>query len=408
MKPVGGVPGLYLQVTPSGSKSWIGRLTIGGKRRELGLGGYPEVSLSQAREVTRELRRKIRDGIDPLLEKATARAAIAAEERRRLLFKDAVEQYLDTKVDAFSNKKHRAQWRSTLATYAMPEIGELEVGAIEVQDVLRVLSPIWTTKTETAKRLRGRIEAVLNWATVKGHRAGDNPARWQGNLKELLPSPSHVRPVQHQPALSLIEAPEWYADLKSREGIGAYALRFLCLTAARSEMVRGASWKEIDFALGLWTVPATRMKMKREYRSPLSYSAIAILNELRESHPQDSTQLIFPAVRGGMISDMTLSATMKRMHAAANQVSASRTPTNDKYVDTQTKRPAVPHGLRSTFRDWAAEMTEYPGELAELALAHRISSRTEAAYRRGDMIEKRREMMEDWAHFLEGGTTDGR
>ncbi|MES2844872.1 MAG: integrase arm-type DNA-binding domain-containing protein [Pseudomonadota bacterium] len=398
MVAVGGVAGLYMQVTPKGGKTWVLRVRVGLKRRDIGLGGFPTVTLSQARDKAREVRDMIERGIDPVEERKAAKATLVMSQRRGLLFKDAVDRALTSKLDAFRNEKHRDQWRSTLDKYAIPELGDLFVHQIDTAAVLRVLQPIWATKTETATRVRGRIEAVLSWATVAGHRTGDNPARWAGNLKELLPAASKVAKESNHPALQLDDAPRWLADLRSRDGIPARALEFVALTAARSGEVRGAEWDEIDLERGLWIIPAHRMKMQREHRVPLTVDAINLLKALPRFA---DNPLVFPAVRGGKLSDMTLSMLMKRMHTAA-------TDRNEKgFIDRVSKRPAVPHGLRSTFRDWVAERTQYPGEMAEVALAHHISSAVEAAYRRGDMIEKRRAMMGAWSNFLTGKDGSG-
>lgn len=398
MMPVGGVAGLYLQLTPKGGKSWILRMLIGGSRRDIGLGGYPTVTLSQAREKAREARDKVERGIDPVEERKAARARLIEARRKGMLFSEAVDKALAAKLDAFRNEKHRAQWRSTLDNYAIPEIGALPVGEIDTAAVLRCLQPIWATKTETATRLRGRIEAVLSWATVAGHRTGDNPARWAGNLKELLPAASKVAKESNHPALQLDDAAAWLADLRKREGFPARALEFLALTAARSGEVRGAAWDEIDLDKALWIIPAHRMKMQREHRVPLTAEAVALLKALPKL---DDNPLVFPGARGGQLSDMALSMLMKRQHTAAVGAGGKG------YLDRVSKRPAVPHGLRSSFRDWVAERTSYPGDMAEVALAHRISSAVEAAYRRGDMIEKRRRMMADWADFLSGRALGG-
>lgn len=392
---VGGVAGLYLQLTPKNGKTWILRMRIGDRRRDIGLGGFPTVTLAQAREKARDARAKVEAGIDPVEERKVARAKLVAERKRGMLFAEAVEKALGAKLDAFKNEKHRKQWRATLDAYAQPELGKMAVQDIAVQDVLRVLQPIWQTKTETASRLRGRIEAVLSWATVSGHRSGDNPARWAGNLKELLPAAAAVAVTDNQPALALEDAAAWFADLRDREGFGARAVEFAALTAARSGEVRGATWDEIDLEAAIWTVPAARMKMKREHRVPLTPAALALLEALPRL---EDTTFVFPAAKGGMLSDMTLSATMRRIHEAAKERAGGGDDAG--YLDPRNKRPAVPHGLRSTFRDWAAEKTQYSGDLAEVALAHRISSAVEAAYRRGDMIDKRRRMMTDWADFL--------
>lgn len=395
---VGGVPGLHLQITAKAGRSWVLRAKVGSKRRDFGLGGFPAVTLAQAREKARDMRSKIENGIDPIAERKAAQAALVAAQRRGLTFADAVDKALAAKLDAFKNAKHRQQWQNTLATYAIPDLGRMLVQDIDTQDVLRVLQPLWATKTETASRLRGRIEAVLSWATVAGHRAGDNPARWAGNLKELLPPPSKVAKEGNQPALTLDDAPRWFAALQAREGFGARALEFAALTASRSQEVRGAVWDEIDLDNALWIIPAERMKMDREHRVPLSPHAVELLKALPKL---ENNPLVFPAARGGKLSDMTLSATMKRMHEADITAGGAG------YLDRQSKRPAVPHGLRSTFRDWAAEMTTYPGEMAEVALAHKISNSVEASYRRGDMIEKRRRMMADWAGFMGGASRSG-
>jgi integrase len=388
---VGGVPGLHMQITPNGGRSWVLRVKVGSMRRDIGLGGFPGVTLAMARDKAREARTKIENGIDPVEERKAMKAALVAAQRRGLTFADAVDKCLTAKLDAFKNAKHRQQWENTLATYAIPDLGKMLVQDITTQDVLRVLQPIWVDKTETASRLRGRIETVLSWATVAGHRTGDNPARWAGNLKELLPPPSKVANEGNHPALSLDDAPRWFAALQAREGFGARALEFLTLTATRSQEVRGAQWDEIDLDKALWVIPGTRMKMGKEHRIPLSDRAVALLKALPRL---EGNPLAFPAARGGQLSDMTLSATMKRMHEA--EVTSGGTG----FIDRTSKRPAVPHGLRSTFRDWVAERTTYPGDMAEVALAHSISNAVEASYRRGDMIEKRRRMMADWSNFL--------
>lgn len=399
MVAVGGVIGLYMQLSPGGGRSWVLRILVGAKRRDIGLGSFPTVTLSQAREKAREAREKIGLGIDPVEERKAAKASLIAAQNRGLTFDKATEHYLAAKLDAFKNAKHRQQWQNTLAQYASPELGKLLVQDIAVQDVLRVLHPLWADKTETASRLRGRIESVLSWATVAGHRTGDNPARWAGNLKELLPAPSKVAKEGNQPALTLDDAPRWFVSLRGREGMGARALEFLALTAARSQEVRGAEWSEIDLGAGLWIIPAVRMKMGREHRVPLAADAIALLHALPR---MEGNPLVFPAARGGQLSDMTVSAVMRRMNEA------DQAPGNSGFLDRVSKRPAVPHGLRSTFRDWVAERTNYPSEMAETALAHKISNAVEAAYRRGDMIERRRRMMGDWAEFLAGARMEAK
>lgn len=411
MVAVGGVAGLYLQLTPKGGKSWILRTTVGTKRTDIGLGGFPTVTLAQAREKAREARDKLERGIDPVAERKAAKERLIAARRKGMTFADAIDKALAARLDAFQNEKHRDQWRNTLTQYAVPIIGALPVAEIDTAAVMRVLSQevtnkagnvngtLWHARTATASRLRGRIEAVLSWATVKGERSGDNPARWAGNLKELLPAASKIAVEGNHPALSLDDAPRWFAALRTRDGFGARALEFAVLTAARSGEVRGATWDEVDLERGLWTIPAARMKMKREHRVPLSPAAVALLKALPKL---EGNPLVFFAPRGGKLSDMTLSAAMKRMHETALAAGGAG------YLDPRCKRPAVPHGLRSTFRDWVAERTSFPGEMAEVALAHRISNAVEAAYRRGDMVDKRRAMMAAWAGFLSGTEVKGK
>lgn len=402
--PVGGVPGLCLQITPRGARSWILRVVVGEVRRDVGLGSYPGVTLAQARDKARAVRASIEAGVDPVAERKAAKAALVAAQRAgATTFAEAVEGALAARLDGFKNAKHRAQWRATLDAYATHVIGALRVQDVTVADVLRVLSQdvrdkagevegtLWQARPETASRLRGRIEAVLTWATVRGHRSGDNPARWAGNLRELLPAQSAT--VAHHPALALADAPRWFAALRKREGKGARAVEFAALTAARSGEVRGATWAEIDLEAALWIVPGARMKSGREHRAVLSPAAVALLRALPRAAGND---LVFPAPRGGQLSDMTLTAVMRRLHEA--DVAAGK----PGFVDRQSGRAAVVHGLRSAFRDWVSERTSFPGELAEIALAHRVGSAVEAAYRRGDQIEKRRRLMTDWSHFLAG------
>ncbi len=390
---VGGISGLLLQITPNGGRSWLLRVAIAGKRREIGLGGFPDVPLSQARDRARELKDQIRRGIDPVEERRRLLADLAIQRRRGMTFSDASDQCLAARLDGFQNSKHRQQWKNTLQTYAMPVLGKLLVDEITVQDVLQVLEPIWRTKTTTASRVRGRIETVLAWATVAGHRDGDNPARWAGNLKELLPPATKIAVQGHHPALQIDDAPRWFSALRKRKGVGARAVEFAAITAARSKEIRGARWEEVDLVNGIWTIPASRMKMDREHRVPLSRDAVTLLEALPRFH---DNSLVFPSSRGGEMSDMTLSATMKRMHETDIGNGGSG------FLDRVSKRPAVPHGLRSTFRDWVAERTHFAGDMAEIALAHKLANAVEASYRRGDMIEKRRRMMASWAEFLSG------
>lgn len=370
---VGGVAGLHLQVTKTGARSWILRCKFGTKRRDIGLGAYPGVTLAQAREKAREAREAIADGRDPIAERAAARSALAAQHGAAITFDECVVKYIDAKSAEWKNPKSAAQWSASLATYASPTIGKLQVGDVALAHVLKILEPIWGTKTETATRVRGRLENILDWATVRGFRKGDNPARWRGHLDKLLAKPSKVAKVEHHAALPIDAVNGFIVDLRKREGLAARALEFLILTAVRSGEARGATWSEIDINSRVWVIPAERMKAGREHRVPLSDAAVELLKGL--PHLAD-TNLVFPAPRGGQLSDMSLLAVMRRMN-----------------VD------AVPHGFRSTFRDWAAERTNYPRDVAEMALAHTIGDKVEAAYRRGDLFEKRARLMADWAKF---------
>ena len=391
---VGGVSGLHLRINDGDGRSWILRAVVNGKRRDIGLGGFPDVPLSTAREVARLTREKIRSGIDPVSERIEQRKQYAADQRRGLTFGDAVQRFLDSgKLDALQNAKHRAQWRSTLETYAVAKLGNKPIAEIEVNDIKSVLDPIWMTKHETAKRVRSRLEAFFAWSKVGGIYVGENPAAWKGNLKELMPVFKKDALKQHHPALALDDVCRWFALLNTRAGLAARAMEFLVLTAARSSEIRMATWDEIRFDVKTWIVPASRMKMRREHRVPLTAAMLRLLEDL----PRVSgTDLIFPSQRLKPMSDMTLAAVMKRMHAS--EIMADR----KGWIDPVLNRPAVPHGLRSTFRDWVAEKTDYPGDMAEIALAHKVGSAVELAYRRGDMIEKRYEMMVDWGDFLSG------
>jgi integrase len=381
---VGGVTGLNIQITPSNAKSWILRATVGGKRRMIGLGGYPDVSLAQARERARETRDAIWHGVDPIAERQAAQAALRAEQARAMTFKDAFERFMETKDNELGDSKEGAKWRSTIETYALPVLGKMPVSEIEVRDILRVLEPIWLEKTNTAQRLRGRIEAILAWATVGGYRTGDNPARWKGNLDVILPKPSRVAAADNRAAVALADVPDWFKDVMQRDTPPAKALAFIAMTACRSGEVRGMRWSEVDLESGIWTIPAERMKQRTEHRIPLSSDALALLRNM----PQDG-ELVFPSARGKEMYDAAISKVMREV-------------CQDRYLDRRSGRPAVPHGLRSTFRDWAAERTEYPREMAEIALAHTVGSEAERAYRRSDMMERRRVMMEAWGRFLRG------
>lgn len=368
--PVGGAAGLHLRITDSGSRLWVHRIMVDGKRRDIGLGRFEDVSLSQARDAARDKSRLVRQGLDPLPSLQLAPVAKVVR-----TFRATAEEYVESKRDGWRNEKHRAQWTATLEAYAYPDIGEKDVGEIGIDDVLRVLRPIWTSKTETATRLRGRIESVLGYAAVRDGRNGINPASWRGVLDKILPAPDKVRTREHHPAMPIAEAPAFMRALEEVGGMSALALRFLILTAARSGEVRGASWSEVDLHAGIWAVPAERMKAGAAHRVPLSTQVLALLQGLPRFAGSD---LLFPSPRGGQLADMAMTALMRRRSLAY-----------------------VPHGFRSTFRDWAGDHTEYPREIVEAALAHAVGNRVEAAYRRKDALERRRPLMQDWANFLE-------
>ena len=366
--------GLYLQVTAAGARTWIYRFTLQGRTRDMGLGSLSAVTLSEARTRALEARRLKSAGIDPIGARDGQRATERAETAKQVTFKDAAEAFIKAHQAGWRNAKHCDQWRNTLATYVYPLIGALPVQQIDAGLVVRVLEPIWTTKAETAGRVRQRIEAVLDSATARGHRSGENPARWRGHLENLLPALSKVRRVQHHPALPYAEIGAFMAELRQQAGLAARAMELLILTATRTTEAIAARWSEIDLEQKIWTIPAERIKAGREHRIPLSPAAVALLRQLAETKVNE---FVFPGRPGKPLSNGALLALLKRMMGS----------------DLTT------HGFRSTFRDWAAEQTNFPREVAEMALSHAIGDKVEAAYRRGDLLEKRRRMMEAWAAF---------
>lgn len=379
---VGGVAGLGLQIAPSGSRSWVLRVMVGGKRRKMGLGGYPDVMPADARNGARIAKEKVRTGVDPIDEAKTAKKALFASRAQDVTFQSCAESYIEFHRTAWKNAKHEAQWQSTLATYAYPVIGDMWVRDVKLEHVMQVLEPIWTTKTETATRLRGRIESVLDSAITRGLYPGLNPARWKGNLNTLLPAPNKIKKVEHFKALPIQETPGFFAWLMQQEGVSAKALAFLILTNVRSHNVRHASWGEIDFQSNTWRIPGEdveggskqRMKAGVSHRVPLSKKAIELLKQLPRI---PGTDLIFPSPRKAVpLSDMAMNKVMRDANANG-----------------------VPHGFRSTFRDWVAEHTNFPREVAERALAHKVGDKVEAAYLRSDVFDKRRQLMEKWAAF---------
>jgi integrase len=368
--------GLRIVVSDTNAKKWVLRVTIDGKRREMGLGSYPDVSLARARELASEYRQLAKAGSDPILARQTARGATPT-------FTSCAARYIRSQRRGWRNLKHARQWVSTLKTYARPKIGSKPVDAVTTEDVLGILSPIWSTKTETAKRLQGRIENVLDYAAAHRYRGEVNPARWRGHLDKLLPKPARVKTVTHHPAMPYAEVPSFMRELAANSSISALALRFLILTATRTNEVLNAHWSEIDLKGATWTIPAERMKARREHRVPLSQAALDVLNALPRV---DSNPFAFPG--SGHAKPLSNMALLQLMRGMGYGVGANRA-------------NYVPHGFRSSFRDWSGEVSSFPREVAEMALAHAIESKVEAAYRRGDLFTKRRDMMQAWAGFLD-------
>jgi integrase len=381
--------GLFLYVRPNALRYWLFRYTPqGGKRREMGLGSAETrggVSLADARERAQVLRAIYKAGGDPLADRdamvAAAKAAAQTEAIKAISFNEAAARYIAAHEKAWANPKHRQQWTNTLATYAAPHFGAVSIADVETAHVLAALEPIWTVKPETAGRVRGRIEAVLDYGKARGWRAGENPASWKGHLALTLPARGKVAAVEHHAALPWQDVGAFMVALAGQAGVGALALRFAILTAARTGEVIGATWGEIDLTASLWTLPAARMKAGREHRVPLSCAALATLAtvaKLRKTN--DPAAPVFPGAAGAKgLSNMAMLATLRRMG----------------------RDDLTAHGFRSTFRDWVAETTAYPTEVAEMALAHAVGDKVEAAYRRGDLFEKRKRLMDDWAAFCD-------
>jgi integrase len=376
--------GLYLRVGEGSGKSWVMRYMLDGRAREMGLGSYYDLSLAEARERARVFRKLLKDDVDPIDERRNERLAKQAERERAkgvLTFKTAAEAYIAAHEAGWKNPKHAAQWPATLGAYVYPVFGKLPVQAVDVGLVMKAIEPIWTEKPETASRVRGRIESVLDWATARGYRRGENPARWKGHLENLLPARSRVRHVEHHAALPYPEIADFMAELRQQQGIAARALEFAILTAARTGEVIGARWEEIDLKEKVWTVPATRMKAGHEHRVPLSKEAL----DLIEALPREGEFVFAGGKAGRALSNMAMTMVLRRMGRADITV----------------------HGFRSSFRDWAAERTNFPREVAEMALAHTVSDRVEAAYRRGDLFAKRRQLMSAWARYCAMPATTG-
>jgi len=366
--------GLFLQVSESGAKSWVFRFKKADRLRVMGLGPAHTITLAEARDRARECRKLRLDGIDPIEARRAERAQAKLDAAKAVTFAECADAYITAHKAGWRNPKHAAQWPATLATYVNPTFGERPVQAIDTALVTRVMEPIWTKKPETASRVRGRIESILDWATARGYRQGENPARWRGHLENLFPRRSKVRRVEHHAALPYSELSAFMLALRQQEGVAARALEFTILTAARTGEVIGARWEEINIAERLWSVPAERMKAGREHRVPLCGKALEIVEEMRAI----GGNFIFPGgKRGKPLSNMAMTMLLRRMGHGDQTV----------------------HGFRSTFRDWAAERTNFPAEVAEMALAHAVTDKVEAAYRRGDLFEKRRALAEAWAKF---------
>jgi integrase len=376
--------GLYLQVSGNGSRSWIFRFKANGRTRDMGLGSLATVSLAKARELAAGCRQLRLKGIDPIEARRTELVEAQLASARSMTFDQCRDAFIDAHKSAWRNAKHKAQWTNSLATYASPVFGSLPIQSVDVALVMKALEPIWGSKPETASRVRGRVERVLDWAKVRGFRQGENPARWRGHLDALLPARGKVRQVRHHAALPYNEIGAFMAELRKREGIAARALEFTILTAARTGEVLGARWEEMNIQDKVWVVPPSRMKVAREHRVPLSRAAVAVLKQMQALRHAD---LVFPGDRRGKpLSNMSMLMMLRRMG----------------------RSDLTAHGFRSTFRDWAAECTNFPREVAEAALAHVVGDKVEAAYRRGDLFEKRRRLMDAWAAHCQRASRENR
>jgi integrase len=367
--------GLFLQVSRYGTKSWVFRFKANGRLREMGLGSLDTYGLAEARERARECRKLRDEGKDPIEERNAARLQAKLEAAKAMTFAMCAERYIAVHKAGWRSPKSLAAWQGTLGAYVHDVLGELSVQAIDTGLVMKVIEPIWTEKPETTSRVRGRIEAILDWATARGFRTGENPARWRGHLDKLLPKKTKVRRVEHHPALAFAAIGAFMGELREQDGVGARALEFAILTGARTGEVIGAGWSEINVAERQWVVPAERMKSGKEQRVPLADAALAIIEQMQAIRQGD---FVFPGGKAHRpISNMAMTMTLRRMGRGELTV----------------------HGFRSTFRDWAAERTGFPAEVAEMALAHTVADKVEAAYRRGDLFQKRRQMMDAWARF---------
>ena len=366
--------GLYLRVAKGGGKFWIFRFMLHGKAREMGLGAVHALTLAEARIKAAECRRLLTEGVDPIEARNTKQTKLRLEAAKTKTFKQCAEAYIKAHEASWSNAKHRWQWENTLERFAYPAFGDVPVQDVDVMLVLKALEPIWETKTETAARLRGRIESILDWAHARELRNGDNPARWKGKLKNLLPAPSKIQKVEHLPALPYAEVASFMMKLPSQPSVAALALQLAILTATRTSEVLNATWSEFDLKKCVWTIPAKRMKMKREHRVPLSDAAIKLLQQLAGIK---KGEIVFSGNKDKPLSNMAMLMLLRRMGHSDITV----------------------HGFRSSLRDWCAEQTNYAREVAEAALAHSLEDKVEAAYRRSDLFDKRRLLMNEWARY---------
>src|ERR1051325_7986284 len=371
--------GLYLQVAPTGAKTWIFRFQLGGRRRDMGLGSVQVYTLAEAREKAAAARRMVAEGSDPIEVRRAERSTKAIETAKVISFRECAERYIEAHRAGWRNAKHAATWPASKSADVYPVFGALPVQSIDVALVMKAVEPIWTVKPETAGRIRGRIESVLDWATARGYRQGENPARWRGHLENLLPNRSKVRRVEHYAALPYSEIGSFMAELRQRQdAVAARALEFAILTAGRTGEVLGARWDEINTAERLWNVPPQRVKAGKEHRVPLSDSALAIIEKMAAIRQGD---FVFPGGKVGRPpSNMAMAMLLRRMQ----------------------RDDLTVHGFRSSFKDWAAERTNFPAEVSEMALAHTVPDKVEAAYRRGDLFNKRRQIMDAWAIFCDG------
>jgi integrase len=382
--------GLYLQVRNKTSKSWLLKYSIDKRPRAMGLGSAFDFSLAEAREQRDELRKLIKRGVDPLEQKAADKAK-KIEAAKAITFRAAATRFIASKRKGWKNEKHAAQWLATLEAYAFPVIGDLPVQAVDTGLVMKILDPIWSTKTETASRVRGRIESVINSAKAYGEYVGENPARWKGNLDATLAKMSDVASVKNQAALAYVDLPTFMIDLRAREGIAAAALEFQILTASRPGNAMGARWTEFDRDAAVWTIAGENMKGKKEHKVPLSAAALAVLARMEKI---SAGEFVFYSGDGDKpLSDAATGALIDRMNAANEKAGRA------KWSDPQSGKAIVPHGFRSTFRTWAGDKTSFPREVVEKALAHLVGDETERSYDRGNLFEKRKDLMEAWAAF---------